>query len=191
MGIARAMSTTREGEEEFLERLEAGRPGVELGLDKSQRLLEKLGWPQRELRVMHVGGTNGKGSVCAMMSSVLQAAGYSVGVFSSPHLHHWSEAVTVNGMVNVEAWRRAVGKVQRQLVEDGEDGKFTAFEAACAAMWVQLAERQVDYALIEVGVGGRLDATNVCEEVEVSIITSVGLDHQVMLLYLPPPPPPD
>ena len=168
--------------EAFLSQLEAARPEIDLGLDKSRELLARVGDPHKHLRVVHVAGTNGKGSVCAMVAAVLRAAGKRVGVYNSPHLFHWSEAVLVDGASDVLSWRASVRSVQRVLVNGGQaTGAYTAFEVTCAAMWLQLATAKVDYAVIEAGVGGSRDATNVCDSVCAAAITSVGLDHQDLL----------
>jgi dihydrofolate synthase / folylpolyglutamate synthase len=168
--------------EAFLAELEAVRPGIHLGLGKSLELLARVGCPQKTLRVVHVAGTNGKGSVCAMVAAALRAAGKRVGVYNSPHLFHWSDAVLVDGEPDEAGWRASMGAIQAALGDvDGARGRYTAFEASCAAMWLQLATAKVDYAVIEAGVGGLRDATNVCDNVSASVLTSVGLDHQQLL----------
>jgi dihydrofolate synthase/folylpolyglutamate synthase len=168
--------------EAFLAELEAARPEIDLGLDKSRQLLARVGNPQRKMRVVHVAGTNGKGSVCAMIAAALRAAGKRVGVYNSPHLVHWSESVTIDDEPNLDAWRASMRDIQRALggVEHARS-KYTAFEASCAAMWLQLASAQVDYAVVEAGVGGMRDATNVCDAVSAAVLTTVGLDHQDLL----------
>lgn len=168
--------------EAFLAELEAVRPGIHLGLGNSLELLARVGCPQKALRVVHVAGTNGKGSVCAMVSAALRAAGKRVGVYNSPHLFHWSDAVLIDGEPDEAGWRASMGAIQAALGDiDGARGRYTAFEASCAAMWLQLATAKVDYAVIEAGVGGLRDATNVCDTVSASVLTSVGLDHQQLL----------
>jgi len=170
------------GPEAFLAELEAARPGIDLGLGKSLELLARVGSPQRTLRVVHVAGTNGKGSVCAMVAAALRAASKRVGVYNSPYVLHWSDAVLVDGRPDEAGWRASMRAIQAALgAVDGARGRYTAFEASCAAMWLQLATAQVDYAVVEAGVGGLRDATNVCDAVSAAALTSVGLDHQQLL----------
>lgn len=168
--------------EAFLSDLEAARPQIDLGLEKSRELLARVGDPHKQLRVVHVAGTNGKGSVCAMIASVLGAAGKKVGVYNSPHLFHWSDAVLVDGNPDVDGWRASMREIRQALANQGQvKGVYTAFEVTCAAMWLQMAKAKVDYAVIEAGVGGLRDATNVCDLVSAAALTSVGLDHQDLL----------
>ncbi len=153
-----------------------GRFGISLGLETSQALLEQLGNPQAKIPIIHVAGTNGKGSVCAYLSAILTAAGYRVGCYTSPHLVHWSERITINQapipgpeLLNcLEAVIAATTALPHPP---------TQFELITAAAWLYFAQEHVDLAVVEVGLGGRLDATNVCEKPLVSVITSIGRDH--------------
>ncbi len=162
---------------QILQRFE--RFGIHLGLERSQQLLAKLGDPQRRLPIVHVAGTNGKGSVCAYLSSVLSAAGYRVGRYTSPHLVDWRERICIG-----ETWIAqadlllALEQVQQagQLL-DPALGSLTQFEVITAAAWWYFAQQRLDLAVIEVGLGGRLDATNVCERPLVSVITSLSREH--------------
>jgi len=125
--------------------------------------------------VIHVAGTNGKGSVCAFLLSILQAAGYRVGRYTSPHLIDWRERITING-----EWISDRDLLEAlQQVESAINPEFppTQFEVITAAMWWYFAAQKVDIAILETGLGGRLDATNVCDRPLVSVITSIGLDH--------------
>ncbi|WP_271254191.1 bifunctional folylpolyglutamate synthase/dihydrofolate synthase [Pseudanabaena sp. Chao 1811] len=149
--------------------------GIHLGLERIQQLLDALGNPHQQIPVIHVAGTNGKGSVCAFLLSILQAAGYRVGRYTSPHLIDWRERITING-----EWIRDQDLLEAlQQVESAINPDFppTQFEVITAAMWWYFAAQKVDIAILETGLGGRLDATNVCDRPLVSVITSIGLDH--------------
>lgn len=150
--------------------------GVNLGLDRIQTLLAALGSPHLTVPIIHVAGTNGKGSVCAYLSSVLSAAGYKVGRYTSPHLVDWNERICIDDRpiptdVAVETIERAIAAIDPTLPIP------TQFEIVTAAMWLYFAESQVDIAVIEVGLGGRLDATNVCDRPMATAITSISLEH--------------
>ncbi|BBC25823.1 bifunctional folylpolyglutamate synthase/dihydrofolate synthase [Pseudanabaena sp. ABRG5-3] len=149
--------------------------GIHLGLERIQQLLDALGNPHQQIPVIHVAGTNGKGSVCAFLLSILQAAGYRVGRYTSPHLIDWRERITING-----EWISDRDLLEAlQQVESAINPEFppTQFEVITAAMWWYFATQKVDIAILETGLGGRLDATNVCDRPLVSVITSIGLDH--------------
>lgn len=150
--------------------------GVDLGLDRIVWLLERLGNPHHRVPIVHVAGTNGKGSVCAYVSSVLQAAGYRVGRYTSPHLVHWCERICLDGQaIAPEDLYGALCQVQAAI--DPDSPTPTQFEVITAAAWLFFAQQGVDVAVIEVGLGGRLDATNVCDRPLVSIITPLSLEH--------------
>lgn len=155
--------------------------GVNLGLDRIHGLLEKLGNPQQKVPYVHVGGTNGKGSVCAYLSAVLTEAGYKVGRHTSPHLIDWNERVCVN---NTPIDNESLIEVLQRVMAIAPAGNFdspTLFEIFTAAVWLYFAEVTVDIAVIEVGLGGRLDATNVKEACLLSIITSLSREHWQVL----------
>ena len=156
-----------------------GRFGVNLGLDRTRRLLDALGQPQRDLRGALVAGTNGKGSVVAMVRSVLQAAGLTVGTMPKPHLVSYRERMAVNGEpVSRERFAAAIAEVLP--VADrvaGEFGPPTEFEVLSAAALLELSRSGIDRAVVEVGLGGRLDATNVLD-LGVAAITNVQHDHE-------------
>jgi dihydrofolate synthase/folylpolyglutamate synthase len=149
--------------------------GMKLGLESVAELLGELGLPAAGQRFIHVAGTNGKGSVCAMADSVLREAGYRVGLFTSPHLVSYRERMLVGGeMVAEEMVAVGLSKI-RELVADWETHP-TFFEITLAlALWV-FAESGVEVVVLETGMGGRLDASNVVTP-EVSVITPVALDH--------------
>ena len=155
--------------------------GVHLGLERIQRLLAALGNPHQRVPMIHVAGTNGKGSVCAYLSSVLSEAGYRVGRYTSPHLIDWTERICINQhpistleLVNV------LEQVQAAIPANTEESP-TQFEVITAAAWLYFAQEQVDIAVIEVGLGGRLDATNVCDQPLATIITSISREHWQVL----------
>ena len=153
--------------------------GIHLGLDRIYQLLDALGNPHQQIPVIHVAGTNGKGSVCAFLLSILQTAGYRVGRYTSPHLIDWCERITING-----EWICDQDLLEAlQQVEAAINPEFppTQFEVITAAMWWYFAKQKslqnLDIVIIETGLGGRLDATNVCDRPLISVITSIGLDH--------------
>lgn len=150
--------------------------GVHLGLDRIKRLLASLGHPQDQFPIIHVAGTNGKGSVCAYLSSVLKEAGYKVGRYTSPHLVDWTERICIDNVAIAPSELEQVLLEVKRAVDPNFETP-TQFEIITAAAWLYFAQKQVDIGVIEVGLGGRLDATNVCDRPLVSIITSVGLDH--------------
>lgn len=154
--------------------------GITLGLERIERLLHYLGQPQTYVPVIHVTGTNGKGSVCAYLASILSACGYRTGLYISPHLIDYQERIQINGQkISYSEWWRILGQI-KQVVETYHI-PVTEFEVITALMWVYFTEKQVDIAVIEVGLGGRLDATNVVRNPLVTVITSIGLDHQERL----------
>jgi dihydrofolate synthase / folylpolyglutamate synthase len=150
--------------------------GIDLGLDRILSLLERLGNPHQRVPVIHVAGTNGKGSVCAYLSSVLTAAGYKVGRYTSPHLIDWTERVTLNQQpISSNTLLAALQQVEQAI--DPTQPTPTQFEVLTAAAWCIFAEAAVDVAVIEVGLGGRLDATNVCDRPLASLIISLSREH--------------
>jgi dihydrofolate synthase / folylpolyglutamate synthase len=150
--------------------------GVDLGLDRILYLLKRLGNPHQQVSVIHVAGTNGKGSVCAYLSSVLTTAGYNVGRYTSPHLIDWTERITLNQQpVAADMLLAAIQQVEEAI--DPAQPTPTQFEVLTAAAWCIFAEATVDVAIVEVGLGGRLDATNVCDRPLAAIITSLSREH--------------
>ncbi|WP_193196668.1 bifunctional folylpolyglutamate synthase/dihydrofolate synthase [Nostoc sp. MG11] len=150
--------------------------GVHLGLDRIVKLLAKLGNPHHQIPVIHVAGTNGKGSVCAYLSSVLTEAGYRTGRYTSPHLVDWTERICLNEQpIPSEELSQLLEKVQAAIRAGDESA--TQFEVITAAAWLYFAQQQVDIAVVEVGLGGRLDATNVCLQPLVTVITSISREH--------------
>ncbi|MEO0840226.1 MAG: folylpolyglutamate synthase/dihydrofolate synthase family protein [Cyanobacteria bacterium J06643_5] len=150
--------------------------GVHLGLERIQKLLANLGNPHYQVPIIHVAGTNGKGSVCAYLSSVLTEAGYRTGRYTSPHLIDWTERICLNEQqISSEELGNLLITVQEAI--DPQEESPTQFEVFTAAAWLYFARQKVDVAVIEVGLGGRLDATNVCDNPLVAIITSISRDH--------------
>ena len=153
--------------------------GIKLGLETMQILLDRVGNPHRSLRVLHIGGTNGKGSTAAMVAAVLQHAGRRVGLYTSPHLIEFRERIRVNGCMIPEPHVEAL--IARLLAVLEENLEPTFFEMTTALAFLYFAESEVDVAVLEVGLGGRFDATNVVEHPLASAITTIGLDHQEYL----------
>jgi dihydrofolate synthase/folylpolyglutamate synthase len=158
---------------------------VDLKLSRMRRLLQLLGNPHRKLRIVHVAGTKGKGSTCAMIASVLHQAGYKTGVYTSPHLHCLEERFVVANRPCTESQltdlvRRIQPAVERLDDDlDKKDGP-TFFEITTAIALLHFADQDVDFAVLEVGLGGRLDSTNVCHPM-VAVITSISYDHMKQL----------
>ncbi|MFM9266780.1 folylpolyglutamate synthase/dihydrofolate synthase family protein [Tychonema sp. BBK16] len=154
--------------------------GVHLGLERINQLLQKLDNPQQKVPIIHIAGTNGKGSVCAYLSSILTAAGYRVGRYTSPHLIDWTERICINQKpISPIELQQYLERVIAATQNDTETP--TQFEIITAVAWLYFAEQKADIAVIETGLGGRLDATNVCENPLVSVITSISLEHWQIL----------
>jgi dihydrofolate synthase / folylpolyglutamate synthase len=146
-------------------------------LTNTIRLCEALGNPHHQFKSIHIAGTNGKGSVSHMMAAILQTGGYKTGLYTSPHLKDFRERIKINGeMCSEEFVVRFTKKIQ-PLIEEIEP---SFFEITVAMAFSWFAEQQVDIAVIEVGLGGRLDSTNIIHP-ELSIITNIGMDHMNML----------
>lgn len=151
--------------------------GMKFGLENTRALLSSLGNPQKRLRTVHIAGTNGKGSTAALIAAVLNAAGYRTGLYTSPHLLRFTERIRVHGK---EIDQEEVAEYVRLLKYRIEALQSTFFEVTTALALRYFADKDVDVAVIETGLGGRLDATNVLTPL-LSIITSVGLDHTELL----------
>ncbi|MBW2646281.1 MAG: bifunctional folylpolyglutamate synthase/dihydrofolate synthase [Deltaproteobacteria bacterium] len=152
--------------------------GIKFGLDSINRLVRGLGSPHERFRSIHIAGTNGKGSIAAILSSVLVREGYKVGLYTSPHLVRFNERIRINGCpVSDDAVADAAEAVQL-IYTQGEPPTF--FECATAMALYHFAKEHVDWAILETGMGGRLDATNIVRP-EVSIISNIFLDHQIYL----------
>jgi dihydrofolate synthase / folylpolyglutamate synthase len=152
------------------------------GLERITFLLEQLGNPHKGLNVIHVTGTNGKGSVCKYVSSILQNAGYKVGLYLSPHLERFSERIVVdNQEISPEDFARLVSQV-RPLVDamKNQSNTPTFFEIVTALAFLHFKNNAIEYAVVEVGLGGRFDATNVVNPL-ISVITNISLEHTDIL----------
>ncbi len=148
-------------------------------LDRMQQLLAKLGNAQEQIRTVHVAGTNGKGSTVAMVASMLQACGYAVGMYTSPHLMDVRERISINGVsIEKAIFTDLMKRVAKAAEKAGIEPTF--FEALTAVCFKHFAEQAVDIAIVEVGLGGRLDSTNVIKP-EATVITSIDLDHTNLL----------
>lgn len=149
---------------------------INLGLDRIDKLLNLIDNPQNKIKTIHIAGTNGKGSVCAMLNSILISAGYNVGLYTSPHLVNYTERIKIN---NNEISQKDFGKYIFEICKLADDNKIdlTEFEILTASAFKYFADNNVDIAIIETGLGGRYDATNTIETPLMSIITSISLDH--------------
>lgn len=171
--------------------------GINLGLDRITYLLEKLKNPHLKFKSIHIAGTNGKGSTAAMIASILKEGGYKVGLYTSPHLFDFRERIKINGKdISKRDFEKGIsliqhiqgvpsppgrgGRPKRRRVRVGVNTQPTIFEALTAVAFWHFARKDVDYAVVEVGLGGRLDATNVINPL-VSIITNIDYEHTEVL----------
>ena len=154
--------------------------GSRLGLDRVRELLAKLGDPQKQLKFVHIAGTNGKGSTAAMLASILGKAGYRTGLYTSPPLLRYNERFRVNGEeVSDQALADATERVK--LAAETMADAPTQFELVTAIAFCLFQEAKCDIVVLEVGLGGRLDATNIIDTPEAAVITRIGLDHTEIL----------
>lgn len=146
------------------------------GLERISELCERLGHPERKLRFIHVAGTNGKGSFCSMLDSVLRAAGYKVGLYTSPYIREFNERMRVDGK-NIENETLADVTARVRPIADSMTDKPTEFELITAIAFQYFYESGCDAVVLEAGMGGRLDSTNVIRDPLLSVITGIALDH--------------
>jgi len=152
--------------------------GMKLGLDTITAVLKRLGNPQTQFNVIHIAGTNGKGSTASMLAAILQTSGFKVGLFTSPHIIKFNERIQINGIpISDAAVVRAYQKVHRANENIRE---LTFFEMAAAMAFSVFEQKEMDWAIIETGMGGRLDATNVLLP-GISIISNISLEHKEYL----------
>ena len=154
--------------------------GIRLGLERMQELVIRLGHPEKKYPTIHITGTNGKGSTTACLAAILQEAGFRTGMYTSPHLERYTERMRIDGLEVEEAvFAHAIEQTAAAAQEMERDGLEhpTQFEVLTAAAFVMFAAMKVDYAVIEVGLGGSLDSTNVIES-RVAVITNVTLEHE-------------
>lgn len=153
-------------------------------LERIERLLKRIGSPQERIPAIHIAGTKGKGSTAAMVDSILQASGIRAGLFTSPHIAQFEERMRVSGrMPHPDQLTRLVSKLAEMLHEselETSDRIPTFFEITTLLAWMLFDEEGVEIAVLETGLGGRLDCTNVCRPL-VTVITSIGLDHTHIL----------
>lgn len=163
---------------------EFDRFGSILGLERMNLLLEKLGNPQKELQVLHVAGTNGKGSVCKFLYEALSSNGYKVGLFTSPYIQCFNERIQLAGAYitdqELEEYTGQVVEKTEEMVREGYDSP-TEFEVVTAISFLYFAAKKADFVILEVGLGGSGDSTNVIEKPLISIITSISFDHMQQL----------
>ena len=161
--------------------------GSRLGLSRMQEMAERMGHPENNLRYVHVAGTNGKGSTCAMLESVLRAAGYKTGMLTSPYLETILESIKINGQnISEEDFCRAVDEVRTAVCGTGQglsemEDKPTEFEILTMAAFAAFAHASCDIVVMEVGMGGRLDSTNIIPPPEVCAIVNLSLEHTQFL----------
>ena len=158
----------------------ARRFGAEPTLRRIRELLEKLGDPQKGLKFVHIAGTNGKGSCAAMLASVLRAAGYRTGLYTSPHLYRFTERMQIDGeQIGAEALCRCVSAVRGKA--ERMDEPPTEFELITASAMLWFSQERCDIVVLETGLGGRFDATNAIDAPECAVIMNIGLDHMGVL----------
>ena len=154
--------------------------GMKLGLERIRVLLERLGSPEKAFRVVHVAGTNGKGSVTRMTGAILRAGGYRAGIYTSPHLVDFRERIELDGRkITKSELSRILTRIRgiaEEMEDDPETGSPTYFEIATAAAFLHFASGGAEFGVIEVGLGGRLDATNAVNP-EVAVVTNISLEH--------------
>lgn len=154
--------------------------GSRLGLERITELLARLGNPQSELKFVHVAGTNGKGSICAMLASVMRRAGFRTGLYTSPYLRRFNERMQINGrQIEDNTLAEIVTEIKRHA--DAMDDHPTEFEMMTAAALRWFADSGCEIVILEVGLGGRYDATNVIPCPECCVIANIGLDHTAIL----------
>lgn len=149
---------------------------INLGLDRISKILDLLGNPQDKLKIIHVAGTNGKGSVCTIIAAILVKSGMKTGLYTSPHIYEYTERIKINGYdIKKDDFTRYIFKICK--IADENNIHLTEFEILTAVMFKYFADNNVDIAVVETGLGGRFDATNVIKKNLCSIITHIDLDH--------------
>jgi len=151
--------------------------GIKLGLENIQKFLSTLDNPQSKLKTIHIAGSNGKGSTAAFIASILMEYGYKVGLYTSPHFIRFNERIQIN---NVQIPDEYLANFITESEDYIDEHKLTFFEVTTAIAFKYFAENDVDFAVIETGLGGRLDATNVLDPLAV-VITSISLEHTNIL----------
>ena len=163
---------------EYITNLE--RVGSEYGLERMQAILNKLGYPELSYKIIHVAGTNGKGSTCAFIANILMSAGYKVGSFFSPSVFTYRERFQINmQLADEDKIAKAFTMVTDCMKKNSI--RATAFEVETAVALTLFKNEKMDYVILETGLGGRWDATNAIKQKEISAITKISLDHQQLL----------
>ena len=150
------------------------------GLSRTQELLQKMGNPEKKLKFVHIAGTNGKGSTAAMTASILRKAGYHTGLYTSPYIYRFNERMQVDGVEITDEELVAVTEYVKPLADSMEESP-TEFELVCCIAFEYFVRKQCDIVVLDVGMGGAFDATNIIETPEVAVITNIGLDHTEVL----------
>ena len=150
------------------------------GLERTQELLAKMGNPEKDLKFVHIAGTNGKGSTAAMTASILRKAGYKTGLYTSPYIYRFHERMQVNGVEISDEDLVAITQYVKPLADSMKESP-TEFELVCCIAFEYFKRMNCDIVVLEVGMGGEFDATNVIEVPEVAVITNIGLDHTEVL----------
>ena len=150
--------------------------GATPGLERTQTLLAKMGNPEKKLKFVHIAGTNGKGSTAAMTASILRKAGYRTGLYTSPYIYRFHERMQVNGEQISDEDLAAVTEYVRPFAQSMEVSP-TEFELVCCIAFEYFARQNCDIVVLEVGMGGAMDSTNVIDAPEAAVITNIGLDH--------------
>lgn len=161
-----------------------GKSGIILGLDRMEELLNRLGRPEQDLKMIHVAGTNGKGSVCTFIAAILEAAGYKVGRYISPTLYDYRERIQINGIyIEPEALAEGMSEIREICEAMAAEGLEvpTVFEVETALGFWYFKKNGCDFVVLETGMGGRLDSTNVAAHPILSVITSISMDHMAQL----------
>lgn len=154
--------------------------GMILGLDNIKKLMESFGRPDKRLKFIHVAGTNGKGSVCTYLSNILSESGYKTGVYTSPEVYKFNERFVINGeMASDEEIAEIISDIR--LISENENIQLTAFEVETALAVLYFAKNNCEFAILEVGLGGTLDATNFIDKPELGVLVEIGLDHTGIL----------
>ena len=149
---------------------------ITLGLDRISKILDLLGNPQDKLKIIHVAGTNGKGSACTIIAAILVKSGMKTGLYTSPHIYEYTERIKINGYdIKKDDFTRYIFEICK--IADENNIHLTEFEILTAVMFKYFADNNVDIAVVETGLGGRFDATNVIKKNLCSIITHIDLDH--------------
>lgn len=159
-------------------------PGIVPGLARMSRMMDLLDHPENAFKTIHIAGSNGKGSVASTLNAVLLESGYHTALYTSPHLVSFGERLTITGEpVSAEEWEEKFDLLVKTIEKDSllSEDMPTFFELTTAVAFMLIREKKVDVAIIETGLGGRLDATNVMDNVELSVITSICMDHMEFL----------